>query len=430
MVEKSRNLRTVKPSIKSNMKALAITTGLILCCSAHPLMSQGSKVSTAKLRYDEGALHEAVNAIELAVEHPKTKDEAKTWYYRGLIYQKLYAVRDSAEYKNLGQGALDHAYVSFTKALQLDEKGKYDDWINLMGLDFLYRGYHAEGDIYRDQENWPAAKGSYLRAAEINQLMIKNLGEDLAGLDTAVSFLIAFCAEKLGETDEARTRYRALVDMQYRLVMLYQLYAKLETDAGNYDRALEILSSGSRLFPGNQDLMIDELNVYLSSGRQKEAVAKFEQAAENDPENAELWFALGTIYDQLRELSADSGGDQEEAKEYRDKIISTYQRTIELDPGHFKAVYNLGVAYFNDAVEISRKLNNLPLSAKKEYAAMEKERDALLSEALPYLEKAHELNPEDLGTVQALKEIYLRMKMNDRYSEMNGKLKELQDDTH
>jgi hypothetical protein len=64
----------------------------ILIASVGIANAQKAKVVSAynyaKPKYNE--LGKAMKAIDEAKEHPKTAIEAKTWFYRGTIYQQIY----------------------------------------------------------------------------------------------------------------------------------------------------------------------------------------------------------------------------------------------------------------------------------------------------------------------------------------------------
>ncbi len=44
------------------------------------------------------------------------------------------------------------------------------------------------------------------------------------------------------------------------------------------------------------------------------------------------------------------------------------------------------------------------------------------AKALPYMEKAYELKPDDVYSMRSLKELYYRLKMTDKYNAVKAKL--------
>jgi Flp pilus assembly protein TadD len=58
---------------------------------------------------------------------------------------------------------------------------------------------------------------------------------------------------------------------------------------------------------------------------------------------------------------------------------------------------------------MANKANSIPASKVAEYDAAKKKFEAKFKEALPFLEKAYQLNPKDSGTLQSLKQLYTRL---------------------
>ncbi|MCP4911128.1 MAG: hypothetical protein GY907_10530, partial [Bacteroidetes bacterium] len=65
--------------------------------------------------------------------------------------------------------------------------------------------------------------------------------------------------------------------------------------------------------------------------------------------------------------------------------------------------------------------NNLPFEEQKKYEIIKGEADANLNKALPFLEKSHEIDPDDQVIIGALKEAYANLKMNDKLKELMDK---------
>ncbi len=106
------------------MKRIALVLILILGISAS--YGQSAKVVSAfnymKPQYNE--LDKAKESIDQAARHPKTSAQAKTWYYRGQVYHKLYQSKEE-KFKNLDDNPLLVAANSFIKAKDLDVKKRF-----------------------------------------------------------------------------------------------------------------------------------------------------------------------------------------------------------------------------------------------------------------------------------------------------------------
>ena len=131
-------------------------------------------------------------------------------------------------------------------------------------------------------------------------------------------------------------------------------------------------------------------------------------AIQNDPKNATFFFARGSIQDQQGMF---------------EKAESDYMKAIEIKPDFFDAIYNLGALYFNKGAEVYNSANDLPLKEEAKAKVLRTEAENLFQKALPYLEKAEQMSPNDKSTLLSLKNIYARTKQTEKYNAVNEKLK-------
>ena len=114
-----------------------------------------------------------------------------------------------------------------------------------------------------------------------------------------------------------------------------------------------------------------------------------------------------------------------------DNAKASYEKSVELKPDYFAAYYNLGALFFNKGADMLQEANNIPANQQSKYEAAVKESFKELEKALPYLEKAYEIDSEDRSTIQTLKEIYFKIR-NDKeeymtkYKKYNELLKNLE----
>ena len=279
--------------------------------------------------------------------------------------------------------------------------------------------------------------------------------------------------------------FQKLVDMGYNEPYVYQALSEIYNNLGRVEDAIAVINAGRKAFPTNQALIITELNFYLAQGKVEEIVNKLQEAINLDPDNVELYFALGNAYGELEKTAmiesgtpaesvksclgepdsredvtekgtsaqkwtygkveitmvdgkiSDIEGDMKQlneiaakcdnpakAKEYFGKAVDAYKKALELQPDNFENNLYLGALYYNTAIEINKKIINLPLDAEAEYNKLVEERNQLYADALPYFEKAHALNDKDVPTMQALKEIYAKQNNFEKMKEIKTKLGE------
>ena len=223
----------------------------------------------------------------------------------------------------------------------------------------------------------------------------------------------ALCYEKAGEIDLAVSRYRACADIEYQVPNVYLFISNLLRDNGREEEALNTLAKARGLYPREQSLIIEELNIYLTNEEFDKAKENLTLAAEQDPTNEILWFSLGSVLDNLGNA---------------DVAIEAYKKALAVKSDYFDANYNLGALYFNQAVQGINAANDMwkPRMTKAETAEQQKMEDdakALFETAKPFLESAHAADADDLETMRSLRDIYARTGEDDKMIELSNKIK-------
>ncbi|MCK4677447.1 MAG: tetratricopeptide repeat protein [Bacteroidales bacterium] len=376
------------------MKKVAIF--LVVVMSVTLTFGQSAKVQSAYNYLKNGKLDKAKENIDLAAQHEKTIGKAKTWFYLGNIYQELYASEDE-EYKKLADNALDIAYDGYKKALELDQKDEFKEKIQFNLLNNIAIQYYHQALAYYEADEFIKASNSFLSSKEIN--------ESFGGLDSLATYNAAFCAEYGDDMDKAIELYSKLVEIGYERPVIYTALSNIYKGRDDYDNALEVILVGRDRYPGDINIIIAETNLYLDKGNSAKALESLKLGLELEKDNPTIYFAVGAQYN----IIVDDTSKTEEVREKAfDAAVEAYLRAIELDPDYFNANYNLGAIYVNKASEIMSIANELPLG-DPEYDVLKDEAFGLLRNAKPYLEKASEIDPEDLSTLVTLKEIYARL---------------------
>ncbi|MBU1823199.1 MAG: tetratricopeptide repeat protein [Bacteroidetes bacterium] len=152
----------------------------------------------------------------------------------------------------------------------------------------------------------------------------------------------------------------------------------------------EIKRIGARLKaqPKSADLKRQLSEVTASRDETKANVAKYQeelkaaQEKANSPDKANM-------EKQLADL-------EKKYTDNRAQTIETYKKALEIDPNNYDALFNLGVIYFNDAVELKREVDNMGM---QEYQKRGKEVEGRVcgrfQKAKPYFEKAVKIKQEE-----------------------------------
>jgi tetratricopeptide (TPR) repeat protein len=241
--------------------------------------------------------------------------------------------------------------------------------------------------------------------------------------DTISWYYAAACAGMAGEKALERQYYTELLRQNARSIGIYVTLADNYRQENDFEKALQVVRDGQEIYPGNLNLLLTETNIYMSSGESQKALQNLESAIGKDPSNPTVFFALGTIYDGY---SNDNTKPEQERQELSSKAIDAYKSAIGLNPDYFEANYNLGALYVNQAASINDKANKQPVDAQQEFERLKAEADKYLEAAIPYLEKAMEVRPDDINTLTSLKQIYTRLNRAAELIGINDKINALQ----
>jgi hypothetical protein len=397
----------------------------LLCGTVNLINAQGAKVLNAYNYMNDNELVKAKAEIEPATTNEKTMADAKTWYYRGLIYENIYknsfAENEKTktplfpELKDHRKGAVMTSVESYEKAIDLDSKK-----INMTEV----KQHHAEmskwcyqeGVNFYNEKDYPEAAKYFGKCYDIKL----NYGQTdtLAAYNAGLSYKLA------GDAPNAELFLRKAIDMNYRAEQGYLDLLHMYSENGNKEKYKATLTEAREKMPNNKDIIQEEINVYLESKEYDKALINLDQAIGIDPKNKALLYARGIILDNqqatLREEGKTDAAKLVEADKAYARAESDYKMVIEIAPDDFDGNYSLGALYYNKGAEMLNDANNILDDAK--YKAAKAKAEKQLTDALPYLEKAHRLKETDIQTMQSLKVIYARTNQMDKFNEIKEKL--------
>jgi tetratricopeptide (TPR) repeat protein len=227
-------------------------------------------------------------------------------------------------------------------------------------------------------------------------------------IDTMMLYYTGMAASRADLLDESIKYYELAREVNCPEPDLYVFLKQKYFMKGDTAKGVEILEDGFKKDPDNQSILIELINYYLTNNRGEEALEYLQIAQKDDPTNLSFIFAEATLYDKLGET---------------DKALETYNRCIEIDPDYFNAYYNIGVMYYNNAVEMYKAADEI--GTPKEYGEATDAADVVLAKALPFMEEANRIDPEEVSTLETLKTLYYRMGMIDKYEEVKAKLESM-----
>jgi len=390
------------------MKKLTILVSLLLIFSS--TFAQMGKVRNAYANYQNGNVLKAKELIDEATVHPKSMNDATTWLYRGNIYVGVYDA--NSELLTLDAQALAKAAEAFARAKELDTENKFEKEINegfisLAAANYneAVKGYNAKtydiaGDLFAEAYEY-AKKGNIIDTNSI--------------YNCAIAYNLAKLPAK------AERYYELLINLDYNKPAVYSEYSNILNELGQLEKATATIAKGRELFPEDYAVLISEANIFLKTNQTEKALFNLETALAFENSNYSIYHSIGAMYNMI---FIDTLKTEEERFSAYEKSVEAYKKVISLEPTYFDAVYNLGAIIFNKGVYFLERADALPFGDKN-YDNWKKTGDEFLVEALPFLEQALVLNPEDNSTLYSLKQIYSRTGEMDKYKVVNDKLQDL-----
>ncbi|MFV0173812.1 tetratricopeptide repeat protein [Empedobacter falsenii] len=233
-------------------------------------------------------------------------------------------------------------------------------------------------------------------------LNVYNLVEALGTKEDIYKYQAAICFYNANDYDKSLTILKELAAKGFTGKSANQtkdynrdMYVLALNGLYNAKKHDEIVEEAIDKYPTDADINNIATGIYQVSGNSDKMLKRIEEAIKINPNDAQNYYNLGVLY-------LDDKSKTEEAKKM-------FQKSIELNPKHFESYNNLVLAILQADKEIVEAMNNNLGTSKKEkeiYNANETKRKALFTEAVPYLEKMYEIQPENRLVIRNLIQAY------------------------
>jgi tetratricopeptide (TPR) repeat protein len=373
---------------------------IAVICFSTAAFAQKGKVTSAMTYIEQGALDKAKEAIDQAMTDPKSMNWTNTYFAKGKLAQATFK-SENPTFKAYYTDPLGEAYAAYEKSMELDPKGgTKKKIITGMVYNSLALDLYSQGGTQFEAKDYAGALKSF-------ETQIKITESDLyVGVtDTGMYYNAGLAAMNSGKHQEAIKYFEKCAEMQYLGITPYYQISQSYMETGDTAKAEALLKSLPDKFPGDKNITLQLIDLYIKSGKNDEALKNLEIAKVDDPGNYSLYFAEGIIYLNMNKY---------------DEAIVDLTKSVELKSDLYDSQYGLGAAYINKASDMFVKANDI-MDVNKYNAAIE-EAMKVFAKALPYMEKANELKPNDVYAMRSLKELYYRLKMTDKYNDIKAKL--------
>ena len=402
------------------MKRVSILLVLALTSITNIYAQKEIKPKLGKIEtlFKKRELIEAKEMSDISISYEKTMNNPKTWYLRGLIYMSL---DTTASMDGITKDPLQTAISSFNKNDMLRESEEKEPSItDNLGIPTTkteqiksYWTFHYNnGATAFAEKDFEQAVTSFN-----NAILIKPN-------DTNSVINAGYAAFQGKFYDQAKSYfYKAIelgsTDKDLRSILIYTV----ATEQNLLDEALLIIKDARTIYPSDNDLARQEINILIRLNRSEEATINLVKAIEAQPNDPNLHFTLGILHEEIG-LKLDN---EDEKAERVELARQAYSAAVNVDPNYYNGHYNLGVLAMTDVNFFIKKQNALGVSKEdlKKSDKLEPIIQEKLGIALPLWERTVSLKDDDLPALEILAYLYTMKKMYDKAESIQAKIEAL-----
>lgn len=389
-------------------------------------------------------LIEAKSIIDVSSKDPAVADLYKTYLVKGKVYNELAAMdntdlilssKHKLVYEDAGiisyealNSALQKAVKSFEKKDVLAIMQELSQYLNNFGSTLYASGGQNPAKFLMAAKNFEAVIKINQALKDGGQKQILESNDDI----NRQKYIVAVCA-KAGKEDAMAIKYfEELESVNYNdstnagavvYESLYNHYA-----LSDESKADAFLTKGRSKFPNETNLLFAEINSFIKKGKLNELIDKLKLAMEKESKNLSIKSTLANVYDNLSQKEFEVG-NLSKGDEYQAESFKYYDMVLAEDPNNAGALYSKGALFYNRAAQVSKEVNKLAndysAAGTAKYNSKKAEMESYFDKALPFLEKADSLDPNDINTLIALKEIYAKKGMFDKSNAAKSRLEKL-----
>jgi len=320
--------------------------------------------------------------------------EAKNREYEVWVYDNYDVFMDEGKIAfweqkvSIDDNALQTAYESYQKALEIDPKT-----LNSVTplIEKVITGYKQEADV-------TYVRADYKKAAEaFGKVYDYSKNPPVEVVDTIFAYNAGFISILDENYDNAIKYLEQVKDLGfYNNGDTYKLLYFAYQGKNDNENSEKVLREGIEKYPAYTELIEFLVVMYSATGKDVEEIMPIiEQGIAQEPNNYLFHFGLGTSF-----LKDDNYA----------RAIDYFKKSAEIKPDDFGSFFNLAIAMVRSTDDLINELNEIPVEEQEKYEQMKDQINQVFLDALPYLQRAHELDPADITTVNLMRNIYDRFK--------------------
>lgn len=364
-----------------------------------------------------------INLVMMKIGSPATQEMVKIGKvdYIKLGYGAFDVYVDAAGQTVMGwnvlepiyEGAIDQAVEAYLKALELNPK--LDKKVQL-GFNDIQNALRKNANSKFFLQDYKAAADYYKRAYEVSILPASGLTPDDASIYNSgyLSFFAGDFERSIEDLLIAESLGYYADGMIYNV--LYNSYVSAyRSNKEKMNEAKEFLQAALVKFPTNSDIVACMTDVYLVLGESPEPMIEtLKGAIAAEPTNPQLKIGLGAVYAELKMY---------------DEAVAMFDEAIAIDPTNVNLHLNKAYTYTRKGDALGKEANDMSWDDENRQGVLAAAMEAYAASIAPF-EKAHELDPQNVDTVEFLKSICFQVRNEkpeymEKYEKYNALFKQM-----
>ncbi len=338
-------------------------------------------------------------------------ENPRAWYTKGRVYHEILKSDDP----NLNQFKGDlHDLASviveaYNRTKALTSSGSNLHTLSGNHLEILWADGINKGVSYFQSQDFVRA----VEAFSISKIVKPS--------DTTAHAYVGYSAQNAQKFDIALESFNTVKQLatpsksiHNGIIICTQALGKSLTDQ------LEVIEQALFDYPDHIPYVLREVSALVNLGRYTEAESRLQTVHQRNPDAYELKIRQADLFHEIFN-QAFFEGRPDRSDRYFDKAAMKYEEYIDQFPDNFTANYNYA-AMINEKANRYYVRGNLMTETEFEISGeqVQEEGHILTRKALPYMEKARKLRPNDEKVINVLRVFYKRLKMDEKLAALDN----------
>ena len=326
------------------MKMKKFLTAALFVAATLAANAQAINVSSAFQNMRKNYLNKAKAEIDAACLHDATKEDAKTWCYKALIYARIgsEASNKKSKYKDLAPDWAEQAYSAALECKRLDKNNEFASQVNEV---FSY-----VGNEYYKQATAAYETKEYARAAELSDksaTCFTNAGKSQYALDA--QYIAGLSAQGMHDTAGVKKYFNNMVRRKTDINHVYRTLFGIAIAEDKKDEAMKVANNYVKNCKNDYQAYLLNAEGYFLNDNVEKGTEQVMAAINMTKDSANLYPVVlvlaGTLLDERV-------GDYVAAEE-------RFRESLALRPEQFEANFGMGKMLYNRAVDKFNAANKI-----------------------------------------------------------------------